>query len=399
MQEHQQTHTNAEECFSAICQLTNKIDEVLTQNKLLQDTIHELQENQNQLKVVIENITTDKITIDDETVSNDTLEKEICELQQKFEQMHSELKSKLNTNLKNHTTQQLTAQCQPSEFQALKKLRHQLELWYPHAQTTVKHIMRSPEHQITRTKTNPYITTTFHQTIIPIDRFNDLTKQLHNNTRTTTLLLIREDLMNTLSKMESIYQEMESNKELSNLAVAKAWKAVARGHGDLSDRNILGKPINNRKQDHNDNNYNDNNNTDNYNTNNNQNHNRDHNSNKHNNDYHNEQDIVHYPKNRNTHIRREDNREPIPVRQPTKWYRNKTERIRPQPERRQTYYDTPRQYRPHPYYTSRRYDDDFPELTADEDNYRRHKYYRRTQRPYYDTEQYNTETEDEYYLN
>jgi hypothetical protein len=418
--EHQELAEKSQLQFDAIFNVSHKLDDILSQNKLLHDTVQELMQNQAKLKADIEQLkstfTTNKDDEPMDTTSNEDLISEITNLQQKFQQRHTQLKQTLNSNLHN---QEVSAQCHQQEFTAMKKFRHLLEGWYPHAQTITKHIIHSPDGNIWKSDNNPYITTTFHQTIIPIERFNDITKQLHTNTYRTTLLLTREDFNNTLTKIDTIEHELNNNKDVTNLASAKAWKAVARGHGDLSDRTIYRKTnITNSNRDINNTGNNNSGNNPNTNRPNRRNNNNDeqefenynnrNNYTRHNN-YNDEEEYNSHNNNRNTHNRYNDHHESAPVRQHTTFKRNRPQRNQP-PEANFPHYENRRMYNstPHTYYRSRQYDENFPELTEEDRdcNYRHHKYdlrrqqQQQQQQQYYRRNHYNTDTDDDdYYLN
>jgi hypothetical protein len=185
-------------------------------------------------------LTDDVFMHDDDTDENELHEK-VKKLEIDFLEHHKALKQALNTNLKRFTRDQLAQRCGDKEFSESRQFRNELEDWYAHSQTLLKHYLRVENGNRAPTKTESHIHLYYRPTPLATDTVEHITRNFEHMLKITDAQLNLADLQQTLERIDKIEKNMSSNKELTDFAKAKAWKQVARGHSDLSDRVIYGK--------------------------------------------------------------------------------------------------------------------------------------------------------------
>lgn len=171
------------------------------------------------------------------TKENNTTEllEELKKTEQDFLVKNRKLKQTLNNNLNKHSNDNLRAPCEEGEYRRMQSFRNITEDWYPSSQVLEKHITQ--KRMITE---GHHIEIHYKQTKIPRAEWNELTEKLRTTHRETNIVLELKDLQHHLQKISKIQEVMDS-QTISSFAAAKAWKQVARGNSDLSDRNIYNK--------------------------------------------------------------------------------------------------------------------------------------------------------------
>lgn len=228
-------------------QISKYVEDIINENSTLHLLIDRLHAHQLDLTDRITELVKDSTNANNDITDNDdasSLIPQIKQLQEQFEARHKALKDRHNNILHKCTQQQLSDHCAPAAYKAMQNYRTKLEKWYPHAQITLKHILQSPNKDITQNHDITGIITNYKQTILDKEHFDEITKPFQKYTHTMNIKLLLADLEQTLISMDNVEKEESTNTDLTDIAKAKAWKAVARGHGDLSDRTIFGRTTN-----------------------------------------------------------------------------------------------------------------------------------------------------------